>query len=165
MSQTIAETAPAAGGGSKKKLIVIIGAVVLIAAIGGGVAFALKGGGDHAGEAAPEAAAPQEAIYIDLKPEFVINFVDRKNRSKYLKAELSVATKDPEMEAAIGRHMPAIRNSIVLLLSRQIYDDLVPNEGKEKLRAEALAAVQGVLEAQTGKKGVDDLYFSNFVMH
>lgn len=165
MSQTIAEQASAAGGGGKKKLIIISAAVILLAVIGGGMAFALKGDGKHAEEGAAEAAAPHESIYIDLKPEFVINFVDKKNRSKYLKTELSVATKDPEMEAAVARHLPAIRNSLVLLLSRQIYDDLVPNEGKEKLRAEALAAVQGVLEAQTGKKGIDDLYFSNFVMH
>jgi flagellar FliL protein len=53
----------------------------------------------------------------------------------------------------------------VLLLSRQIYEDLVPNEGKEALRQQALAEVQSVLEAQIGKPGVDDLYFSNFVMH
>jgi flagellar FliL protein len=61
--------------------------------------------------------------------------------------------------------MPAIRNSLVLLLSRQVYDELLPDEGKEKLRGEALAAVQGVLQAQLGKPGIEDLYFTNFVMH
>jgi flagellar protein FliL len=100
-----------------------------------------------------------------LAPDFVINFRDKNDRPKFMKAELSVATKDPEAEKAIERHMPAIRNSLVLLLSRQVYDDLVPNEGKEKLRSEALAAVQGVLQAQTGKPGIEDLYFANFVMH
>jgi flagellar FliL protein len=165
MAQTPAEQAPAPGGG-KQKLLIIIGALVILAIIGGGVAFALMRGGDEGTAAADAAeAAPPESIYIDLDPEFIINFVDRNNRTKYLKAELSVVTRDPAMEEAIAKHMPAIRNSLVLLLSRQIYDDLVPNEGKEKLRAEALAAVQGVLEAQTGKKGIDDLYFSNFVMH
>jgi flagellar basal body-associated protein FliL len=55
----------------------------------------------------------------------------------------------------------------VLLLSRQVYEDLLSNEGKEKLRAEALAEVRAVLDKRAGKKsgkGVEDLYFSSLVM-
>ena len=126
----------------------------------------MMGGGD---EAAAETAAaeekPVEAVYIDLKPEFVINFRDRNNRTKFLKAEMAVSTRDTDVEEAVTRHMPAIRNNLVLLLSRQIYEDLIPNEGKEALRQQALVEVQTVLEAEIGKPGVEDLYFSNFVMH
>lgn len=152
----------------KKKLIVFGGLAVLLLVVGGGVAaMLLSGGGDEAANAATEAAppAPVEAIYVSLKPEFVINFRDRNNRPKFLKAEIAVATRDDTMEKAITRHMPAIRNDLVLLLSGQVYEDLVPNEGKEALRQQALATVQAVLEAQVGKPGVDDLYFANFVMH
>ena len=153
-------------GAGKKKLIIIVVAVLAIAGIAGGAAVALTGGDDAAAAAQAAAeAAPPEAVYITLAPDFVINFRDKSNRPKFMKAELSVATKDPVAEKAIERHMPAIRNSLVLLLSRQVYDDLVPNEGKEKLRSEARAAVQGVLQAQTGKPGIEDLYFANFVMH
>lgn len=157
-----------AAGGSKKKLI-IIGAVTLSLLVGGGVGAMLVLGGDADADADPAAAAapakPVEAVYVDLKPEFVINFRDRNNRPKFLKAEMSVATHDSDIESAITRHMPAIRNNLVLLLSRQIYEDLVPNEGKEALRQQALAEVQSVLVAQIGKPGVEDLYFSNFIMH
>ena len=165
MSQAAAAPAAAPAGGNKK-LIIIAATVVLLAAIGGGVAVFLKGGDKH-GEAAEHAAAEvvHEAVYIAIKPEFVINFADKAGKSKYLKCELSVVTKDPEIEKAVEKHMPAIRNALVLLLSRQIYEDLMPNEGKEKLRADALAAVQAVMESQVGKPGIEDLYFSNFVMH
>ncbi len=165
---------PAAGGGAKKMIILGIGALALVgAAVGGTLALTggkSGGGAEHAttaeGEGHGEEGAPIAAsVYIDLAPEFVVNFRDKNNRSKFLKAELSVSTKDPAVEEEVKRHMPAIRNSLILLLSRQIYDDLMPNEGKEALRAEALAAVQGVLQAQTGKPGVDDLYFGTFVMH
>ena len=166
MSQAAAATTAAAPAGGNKKLIIIAATVVLLAAIGGGVAVFLKGGDKH-GEAAEHAAAEvvHEAVYIAIKPEFVINFSDKAGKSKYLKCELSVVTKDPEIEKAVEKHMPAIRNALVLLLSRQVYEDLMPNEGKEKLRADALTAVQGVLESQVGKPGIEDLYFSNFVMH
>lgn len=157
----------AAAAGGKKKII-IIGALAVLLLVGGGVGAMLMMGGDD--EAAAEAAAaeeekPAESVYIDLKPEFVINFRDRNNRTKFLKAEMAVSTRDTDVEEAVTRHMPAIRNNLVLLLSRQIYEDLIPNEGKEALRQQALAEVQSVLEAEIGKPGVEDLYFSNFVMH
>lgn len=166
----------AAGGGAKKMIIIGVGALLLVGIAVGGT-LALTGGksgegAEHAaaaegegGEHGDAAAEKLPALYINLAPEFVVNFRDKNNRPKFLKAELSVATKDPAVEEEIKHHMPAIRNSLILLLSRQIYDDLVPNEGKETLRAEALAAVQGVLESQTGKPGVDDLFFGTFVMH
>ena len=53
------------------------------------------------------------------------------------------------------------------LLSKQVYEQLVTAEGKDKLRTDALAEVQGVLAKVAGKKvakGVTDLYFSSLVM-
>ena len=162
--QEAQEQAPAGGGGKKKLTIIAAGLVLAIAGVG--IALSMMGGDDEAeAEVAEQEAAPPQSIYIDLEPEFVINFRDKNDRAKFLKTELSVATTQEDVEEAVGRHMPAIRNSLVLLLSRQIYDDLVPHEGKERLRAEALSEVQAVLKAQIGKPGVDDLYFSNFVMH
>ena len=156
--------APQASGGKKKLVIIVAGLVLVIA--GAGIALSMMGGDDELdADAAAAEAAPPQSIYIDLEPEFVINFRDKNDRAKFLKAELSVSTTEEDVEEAVGRHMPAIRNSLVLLLSRQIYDDLVPHEGKERLRAQALSEVQAVLKAQIGKPGVDDLYFSNFVMH
>ena len=63
--------------------------------------------------------------------------------------------------------MPAVRNSLVMLLSRQVFEELATNEGKEKLRTEALDAVKEVVKKQTNKKtaqAVKDLYFSSLVM-
>lgn len=158
------EEAPA----SKKKLIIILVVVGVLLAGGGAGAFVMLGSSDAASDeqaVAGETEERKESLYIDLKPEFVINFRDKQDRPKFLKAELSVATTDSDIEEAVVRHMPAIRNAVVLLLSRQIYDDLIPHEGKEALRQLALTEVQAVLKAQIGKPGVEDLYFSNFVMH
>lgn len=160
------EAAPPAPAGNKKLIIIIAVSVLVAVGAAVGVTLALTGKSDATAETAEvEEEAPGESMYVELKPEFIINFRDRNDRPKFLKAEMSVATSDEDVAEAVGRHMPAIRNSLVLLLSRQIYDDLVPHEGKEKLRAEALAEVQTVLESQIGQAGVDDLFFSNFVMH
>ena len=161
------QTVPAKRG---KKILIIIVAVVVIA-VGGaiGVTVALTGGGADAevaeGEGGVSAEEPAgDAIYVTLEPAFVVNFQDRNAHTKFLKAEIDVVTFDEDMAEAIAKHMPAIRNNLVLLLSRQIYDDLVPHEGKEQLRAAALAEVQSVLEKRAGGPGVEELYFTSFVM-
>ena len=129
------------------------------------------------GAADEEAAAEEEkggeagkegkvGNYLQLDPAFVVNFQDEKKRTKFLKAEISVAA-NAKAQAAITQHMPAVRNSLVMLLSRQVYEELVTSEGKEKLRTDALAAVKEVIIKQTNKKtgkAVKDLYFSSLVM-
>jgi flagellar FliL protein len=186
------DKAEAAGGGNKKKLIIIL-AVVGVLVVGGAVAttMLLMGGKDeeaktakHDGEDAghdeegdeDEVAEDEEGghgedgagpVYVALAPPFVVNCVDEKKRTRYIKAEISVLAKSAEVEAQVTQHMPAIRNGIVLLLGRQIYEQLLSNEGKEKLRAEALAEVQSVMKKSAGKKtakGVEDIFFSSLVM-
>jgi flagellar basal body-associated protein FliL len=49
-------------------------------------------------------------------------------------------------------------------LSRQIYEDLLPAEGKERLRAEALMTLQNALKKATGRKIAEDLFFTSLVL-
>ena len=60
--------------------------------------------------------------------------------------------------------MPAIRDRVIILLSSKDEASLLDTEGKELLRAEVLAAVQAVLQENTGVPGVEAVYFTNFVM-
>ena len=189
----MAEAKDDAAAGSKKKKLIAIIAVAAVLLVGGAIggtmllmggkedkpATAEEGDAAHADgeEVAEEEAADEEhgaegeaapaPIYVTLAPPFVVNFQDAKKRTRYIKAEISVLAKSAKVEEAVNQHMPAVRNGLVLLLSRQVYEDLLSNEGKEKLRAEALAEVRAVLDTRAGKKsgkGVEDLYFSSLVM-
>jgi flagellar FliL protein len=60
--------------------------------------------------------------------------------------------------------MPAIRNSLVLLLSSQNYKTLSTLEGKEQIRSAALTVIQKILQERTGKPSVEAVYFTGFVM-
>jgi flagellar FliL protein len=60
--------------------------------------------------------------------------------------------------------MPAVRDAIIMLFSSKTEDDLLPQEGKEKLRADILKTIRDTLEELTGTPGVEAVYFSNFVM-
>lgn len=166
-----AETEEEASGGGKGKLILIVGLVVLLLG-GGGAAFMLMGGGEEeavaedGAEASEEAEqeTPAEALYVPLDPAFVVNFHDENNRRKLMKVELNAVTRDPGVQEAITKHMPMIRNSLVLLFSRQVYEELLSHEGKEALRAKALEEVKLVLDREYGSSEVEDVLFTSFVM-
>ena len=127
-------------------------------------------------EAAPEEAAAEgegkegeekPSAYVSLAPPFIVNFLDDKKRTKFLKAEISLMAKSPKVQAAIKENLPAVRNALVMLFSRQVFEQLMTPDGKEKLRADALAEVQAVMTKVTGAKvgkGIGDLFFSSLVM-
>ena len=186
----------AKAGGNKKLIIIVVIAVLVSIGAAVGATLMLTGGkhkevaakhqkgdaeegdeeaseedegedeesAEEGGEHGKEGAGP---TYVSLEPAFVVNFQDQNKHTKFLKAEISVVAGNVKAQEALTLHMPAVRNSLVMLLSRQIFEDLATNEGKEKLRTEALTAVQEVVKKQASKKvakAVKDLYFSSLVM-
>lgn len=105
----------------------------------------------------------EKAIYIPLKPPFVVNY-GGVGRLKYLKAELSVRVNSTEAANSVRHHLPYIRNNLVLLFSKQSDADLDSQAGKEALRQQALAEIIAIVEVEDGETGIVDLYFENFVV-
>lgn len=103
------------------------------------------------------------AVYVPLQPPFVVNY-GGKGRLKYLRAELSVRVSDSQVANSVRHHLPYIRNQLVLLFSRQNEEKVNSMEGRESLRKEALAAVQKVVLDEDEVEGVEDLFFTNFVV-
>lgn len=170
MAEAVAEAGATPAGGKARRIALIAVAVLLLLALAGGGAMMLLARGQAADEAeaeAPASAAPAAAVephYLSLAPPFVVNFQSASARARFLKVELDVMTHDAAHLPEVEKHMPAVRNAVVLLLSRQTYDELMAHEGKERLRAEVLAEIRRVLEAQAGAPIVEDVYFTSFVM-
>lgn len=165
----------------KKKLIllVIIGVVLLAVCAGGTFAVMHFMGGDkkaEAGEAAAEgehaegkeegeAAAPEHAplVYFPFEPPFLTNFVIN-GRPRYLQLSITVASRDQDTIAALQKHMPLVRNRVVMLLSSEQFEILRSRAGREALQGKLTDAVKEILQKETGKADVDKLLFTNFVM-
>ena len=150
----------------KSKMVLIIIIAVLVALLaGGGVAafFMLSGGDDKKAEASEEAPKQTPAIYFDFKPPFIVNF-QVKGRQRYVQISLSIMTRKPAVVDALQKHMPLIRNNLVMAFSSQDFDVLRTPEGKETLRQTALEEIQKVLTEETGEPGVEQVLFTNFVM-
>ena len=161
---------------SKKKLIIIIVAVLLVVGIGVGVALFLMGGDDAAdetadgGEAAeaeatePEVPANAPAIYVKLKPEFIVNY-QVGPRQRYLQVYMEAMTRNPAIADALEMHSPMIRSSIISLLSQQEFEYLRSAEGRAGVRELVTEEVRRLIEQETGiTEGLEQILFTNYVM-
>lgn len=186
-----AEGEAKAGGGSKMKNMLLLGVgAALLIGVSVGTTMFLSGGSSHGDteEATADESAdvdtkktekkgkkgkkdkekgkkeePVTTTYLPLDPPFVVNF-ESTQEARFLQVSMEVMAHDPLVIEDVKKHMPAIRNSLVLLLSSQNQKTLITLEGKEKVRATALAAIQKILQEQTGKPGVEAVYFTGFVM-
>lgn len=110
-----------------------------------------------------EVVKPARAIYISLKPPFVVNYGGQ-GRLRYMKIEVSVRVSSSAGANSIRHHMPYIRNQLILLFSRQSEEVLDTQEGKELLRQQALEAVDTILMEEDGESDLVDLYFNQLVL-
>ena len=110
-----------------------------------------------------EKAAPPGAIYYNLYPPFVVSFKGEK-RIRFLKVDITLRLQTNEAQEQTSRHMPRIRNDLIMLLSSQPEASLVTRVGKEKMRQDALKMIQDIVKNEEGEQGVIDLLFMNFVV-
>lgn len=118
-----------------------------------------KGKGDKKKAKGPE----KPILYQALEPPFVVNFQDQ-SQVRFLQISVEVSARDVLVMEAVKTHTPVIRSNLILLLSSQSYSDISTREGKENLRASALAEINKILVERTGQGGIEDVYFTSFVM-
>jgi len=170
------------GSGLLKILLILFGGLILIGGSIGATLFLTgalnkKAEDGHAAEPVASAAPPAHggaspppitplrgpAIYHPLEPAFIVNFEDQ-GMLRYLQIGLTTMTRDQRIVDAINQNMPQIRNDLILLLSNQKMEVLATTIGKEKLRAQALAQIQGILAREVGIPGIEAVYFTTFVL-
>lgn len=143
-------------------LMAIVAGLLAAGAAGGGVWY-------FAGQktdAAPKVQAPTPpapAQYFALEPAFVVNLTGNVDGPRYLQVEVQLMTRDPIALQTLQTHAPAIRAKLLMLFSQVEPTQIADRAGKERLQASALAEVQKLMKAETGKKGADDLLFTSFV--
>jgi flagellar FliL protein len=109
-------------------------------------------------------AAIAPAIYVPLDPPLVVSFADKDAGTRFLQLTLQAMARDQRSIDAVKQHSPALRNAFLFLLSGRSVDDLMSLAGKEALRAEMTAKAQEILEINTGNPGIEELYFTSFVV-
>lgn len=116
------------------------------------------------GEVMGDPAALDPALYQPLEPPLVINFEAEDGSTRYLQMSVQVMARDQAVIDAVKTHAPAIRNNFLFIIGNRDYGGLATVDGKEKLRAEMLEEVRAILMRNTGSGGVEEIYFTSFVM-
>jgi flagellar protein FliL len=155
MAAVIADPAPAGGAvpfkRGKKKLLILVAAVlaVVLAAGGGGVWFLKKRAAHAAAEAASEEGGSAETehvagkadartppTYLPLDP-FVINLAD-KEADRYAQIGITLEVESPVFADQMKTYMPAVRNAILMVITRKTSRELLEPTGKEQLAEEIM---------------------------
>ena len=104
----------------------------------------------------------KEAIYLNFDPDFIVNL--RSKKARILMVSIQGMSRESDAIEAAQYHMPAIRHTLLMLLSDQTADTIRTSEGKKRLMDEALTMIQEVMEYETGEPTLEGVYFTDFVL-
>ena len=181
---------PTTKKGKGKKIFLLLGGALLLG--GGGAALyasnaGLIGAGHAPGEperpslvlrdGVPESEAARyfsftgdkrvdgtkfKPSYYPLAGSFTSNLRDEEG---FLQVGLGVSTFYEQIVLdRVKLHEMAVRSAILLVLSEQNSDGLFTPKGKEALKARLRGAVNEVLKKKEGFGGIDEVYFTSFVI-
>ena len=149
---------------NNKKLIILFALLgVLLVGASVGVTIWLVGGDSDATESTRAAIeAVPTAHYMPLE-RMVVNFAER-GPARFLQVEMELMAYDKAVFTAVERHMPVIRNDLLMLLGSVSYEQVSSREGKDALNREILETINGILREQRADDGIKAVYFTSFVM-
>ena len=185
--------APTKKKGKGKKFILLLGGLLLLGGAGAGAGLyasnaGLIGGGNRApaeperpslvlrdGVSESEAAryfsstgdkrvdgTKFKASYYPLAGTFTSNLRDDEG---FIQVGLGVSTfYDEAVLENVKLHEMAVRSAILLELAQQDSTGLFTPNGKEELKGRLRAAANDVLKKKEGFGGIDEIYFTSFVI-
>lgn len=102
------------------------------------------------------------ASYYPIKESFTANLRDS---DSFIQVAIGVSTYyDDHVIQNITRHEMAVRSAVLMTLTNQDTLPMSTPQGKEALRGELKKAINATLKAKEGFGGIDDVYFTSFVV-
>ncbi len=156
--------------GSKKKLIIVLVSVLLVVCGAGGY-FAFVAMSDEAAtaedavaDADAESVGDEPALFAPLHPPLVINLKDALGQPHFLQITLEIMARDQAVVDEVKNHAAVIRNALILMYGTLDFDEVQTRAGKERMLADALAEIQDIIQTETGKTGVEAVYFTSLIV-
>lgn len=103
-----------------------------------------------------------QPAYVELTPDFIVNYITASSRLKYIKTSITLQT-DSSHEAIIQANMPLIRDALVMFLSSRTDAQVSGAQEREKTREEAAVAVNIALKKETNQEPVKSVLFGSFL--
>ena len=180
------DTEPKKKGGFVKKFMIGLAAIVVLGGAGAAGGFLMAGqlGIDagppvpelpelvtHDGDTVPAAnaaaalasgPAAYKATYYPIEGGFTSNL---QGSDGFAQMSVAIATYyDERVVQNIEAHETALRSAMLMTIAEQDREMLVTQQGKATLQGLLTTAINDVLEQKTGFGGVDNVYFTSFVI-
>lgn len=168
---------PAAAAGEKpkksKKLLIIILALVVVLLAGAAAAWFLlinrhnpDEEGDVGTEQKQETKKKREGPPSFMALEAVVVNLADQGSTRYAQVGISLQLENDKTGEEIKKYMPAIRNGILMQISRRTADQLLSAEGKEQLATDILELVRSTtgMEESRGYSPVEAVLFSSLIV-
>ena len=107
--------------------------------------------------------APGKSAYISLGDPMVLN-LSGKRKLTFLQISADVLVRDSDTEEAVKIHVPAIRHSLIMLLSEQKAADIKSPAKREEIRQVATANVKRLVTDLSGNGEIAEVLFSNILV-
>lgn len=128
--------------GKSGKVLKMIGVFVVASAIGGGAVYWHLGQQKNTpAEEKPQPAKPP--VFVALE-QFTVN-LQLEDTPQFMQVGLSLQVADNTVIDTLKLHMPVVRHRVLLLLSSHKASELLAPEGKRKLSADIVSAVNDIL--------------------
>jgi len=167
MAENEETPAVASSGMSRLLMVSLIVGIISAGAAAGGVYFIVSSQEDRSPAEAEEVEAVKKPsgppIYHEIEPPFVVN-LSGDGSARFLQASIEIMSRDEDVIEALDRHVPLVRNNLLMLMSSASLEEIATREGKEALRQAALEEVRTVLESEGEPSQVEELYFTAFVV-
>ncbi|GEM_PF-5357116 len=154
-------------------LAAVLGAIVLVAAsVAATIVFfpsetvqqaeggEESGNGDTAADGADKSSGEAHYLAVEIPP---VNF-GPDDPKRFLQLEFQLMTHDEKVKSAVEKHMPAVRNGLILLLSEQSSKKLATRQGKQGLRESMRKRIESVLDDKNAKASIKEIYLTRMVM-
>jgi flagellar FliL protein len=110
-----------------------------------------------------EATTGSSSAYVSLGDPMVLN-LSGPRRLTFLQISADVLVSDADAEQTIKTHVPAIRHSLIMLLSEQNAGDIKSPARREEIRQQATSQVQALIADLSGSEAVGEVLFSSILV-
>lgn len=107
--------------------------------------------------------ASKSSAYVSLSEPMALNLSGGK-RPTLLQISADVLVSDADAESKIKTHVPAIRHSLIMLLSEQKAGDIKSPTKREEIRQRASARVKGLMAELADSQDVSEVLFSSILV-
>lgn len=112
-----------------------------------------------------QAADAATSPYFAIEDPFTINFLKQsEDKMRYLQIKVALKSDDPDIIQSAQTHLPMIQDSLRLLFTDQTYVTITSVAGRELLQQQALERIRGLLAEETGNEGLEQVYFTRFIL-